>query len=71
MKTTDKTLTVCQKYDLSTLECVGWTCDASLDGTPDAGATEGYHWQDYFRDGEYLGRDKHGIEPLFRVAAAA
>jgi len=64
-----KTLAVGKQYDLKALQCVGWIDISSPDGRPEFGATEGYHWEDYFRDGEYLGHDTHGIEPLFEEVA--
>lgn len=49
-----------RKYDLSTLEFIGWT---KGDGT----STAGYSVWDYFdRDGKYLGADRHKIAPKFR-----
>lgn len=46
------------RYDISALHLVGWTIG-------DGSGHEGYHLGDYFGpDGEYLGPDQHGIEPL-------
>lgn len=53
-----ETLTLGQRNDATALQCIGWT---EGDGT----GHEGYQWQDYFRDGVYLGPDEHGIEPRF------
>lgn len=58
--TMGKTLTIGQKYDIQTLHCVGWT-------GPELYVISGYHVEDYFRDGVYLGPDKHGIEPQFII----
>lgn len=46
-----------KKYDVSILSCIGWT---DGDGT----GHDGYDCWAYFRDGVYLGPDKHGIEPI-------
>ena len=50
----------------------GWTSDPDLADSPELAATdistdviEGYNADQYFRDGEYLGADQHGIEPTF------
>jgi len=61
-------LTVGKLYDIAALKCTGWTDHSSPDGSCEYGATDGYDWQSYFRDGEYLGADKHGIEPTFAAA---
>lgn len=58
------TLTAGQPYDLASLTCAGWT-----DG--DGSGHEGYHVEDYFRNGVYLGPDEHGIEPTFERPATA
>lgn len=51
-------LTKGNKYDVSTLQCIGWTAG-------DGSSHDGYNFSDYFRDGTYLGADEHGIEPIF------
>ncbi len=56
------TLIAGSKYDITALECVGWT--------PAGADTTGYNVADYFRDGVYLGADEEGVAPLFEAAAA-
>ena len=41
---------------------VGWKRDGVEIPTPD-----GIHAEDYFRDGQYLGPDADGVEPIFRA----
>lgn len=53
-------LTKGEKYDTDTLNLTGWT-----------GPHDGLFCWDYFSaDGEYLGADDDGVEPLFTVAEA-
>jgi hypothetical protein len=47
-----------RKYDVASLQFLGWYDPAGI-------GTDGYHIDDYFRDGEYLGADQDGVEPLF------
>lgn len=48
-----------QRYNLDQLQFTGWT-------EGDRSGHDGYHLENYFlRDGEYLGPDCHGIEPVF------
>lgn len=52
------TLTIGKKYDVDNLSLIGWT-----DG--DGSGSDGYRIEDYFDvNGEYLGPDCHGIEPI-------
>ena len=46
------------------VECVGWKQAGKSIETPD-----GINVADYFRDGEYLGADQDGVEPIFAIAA--
>ena len=46
---------------MSNITFAGWTIG---DGT----STDGYHVEDYFIDGVYLGADDHGIEPILVAA---
>ena len=46
------------------VECVGWKQAGESIETP-----EGINVADYFRDGEYLGADQDGVEPIFAIAA--
>jgi len=53
-------LTTGQTYDVSALQCTGWTGDA-----------EGYNYHDYFdAAGRYLGPDADGVEPEFEEPSA-
>lgn len=56
------TLTTGTKYNIDALEFIGWTVG-------DGSGNEGYNVSDYFRGGEYLGADEHGIEPQFTPAS--
>lgn len=58
------TLTSGERYDVENMILVGWT-----DG--DGSGPEGYRLEDYFSDnGEYLGPDCHGIEPIVEGGVA-
>ena len=46
------------------VECVGWKQAGITIETPD-----GINVADYFRNGEYLGADQDGVEPIFAIAA--
>ena len=46
------------------VECAGWKQAGEIIETP-----EGINVADYFRDGEYLGADQDGVEPIFAIGA--
>jgi hypothetical protein len=59
-------LTPGRVYDLTTLTLIGWARHGVRLDTP----PEGYQSEYYFREGEYLGADGDGIEPVFVAAIA-
>jgi hypothetical protein len=61
--TTETKLTAGQKYDVRTLEF-----DRFVDASGAVVDGAGMYAFDWFRDGEYLGADENGIEPLFAVS---
>ena len=46
-----------RRYDIDLIDFVGWTVG-------DYSGHEGYRFEDFFKDGVYLGPDRHGIEPI-------
>jgi hypothetical protein len=62
--TTETKLTAGQKYDVRTLEF-----DRFVDASGAVVDGAGMYAFDWFRDGEYLGADQNGVEPLFLVDA--
>ncbi len=44
---------------------IGWAKHGKLLQDADLAEVIGYHVEDYFRDGQYLGPDQDGIEPIF------
>lgn len=49
-------------YDVDSLDCVGWLNE---DGQYVA-CMDGLHYADYFADGQFVGADPDGVQPLFR-----
>ncbi len=59
-------LTTGNKYDV--LKLAALPVDEWIDPTNTlVGLVGGYSYLDWFRDGEYLGPDEDGVEPLFEV----
>ena len=58
-------LTIGTRYDVDGLRLVRWTAPDSGDYSDEECTYDGYSVFDYFRDGEYIGPDEYGVEPIF------
>ena len=58
------TCVLLETYDVDALEFVGWINE---DGEF-VDCMDGLHYADYFADGQFVGADTDGVQPLFRDA---